>query len=104
MTRPLLADLTADLLRERIDAVRATEVRPGPQCGVAMALEKVQEVDAESADVLRVAFDDDTLPASRLEQLAHELGIDVSAWSIQRHRRGVKGLAGRQGCKCPTTT
>ncbi|MGL5816661.1 MAG: hypothetical protein ACRCYR_03790 [Phycicoccus sp.] len=102
MTSPILAGLTADDVRHLLAGVEADMRRAGPVCGVVAALLEVEAVDPEAAEVLRVAFESDALPAGRLSETCAQLGVSVSEFSIGRHRRALRGAVGRSGCSCKT--
>ncbi len=76
-TAPSLADL-ADPERA------ATLYRKGPPCSISVALETIPE---DQADLLRKALENENARGIDIADALLPFGIDVSAHTVQRHRR-----------------
>ena len=63
------------------EAARARGGSPGPRCTVAVMLETL-------GDELAEAVDDESIPATAVEDEMRDRGYDLSEFSIRRHRRG----------------
>lgn len=84
------------LLGRLVELAEEPRYRPGPPCGVDLAVKKIRETDPTAADQL-VALIDGTVSSSLLSAALREHGIVVSPQSLARHRR--RGAS--NGCRCP---
>lgn len=91
--------MTADQVLERLAGVGGKR-KTGVPCTAAKAVSMAREVDADVAEVIRVALASEGIPAQRLSAELADLGVEVSEYSILRHRRGLRGEKGRSGCRC----
>lgn len=97
VTTKLDANPPADLAGILDDLDEATPLRPGPACGVSVALERIAEQDKAIAEKVAERVDDKRYPATKVAQvLAHRTGVDVQDQTVRRHRR----RGGANGCRC----
>jgi hypothetical protein len=75
-----------------LDEIRAAheEMRPGPRCSVRAILDDLDEEDR--ADLER-ALADRTYPYSVVSEVLRRRGIEIRAYSLSRHHRGLCGCA-----------
>lgn len=96
VTETKLRDTTA--LAERLAALQSGPAQGGGTCTVLAVLTKLRAESPDVAKMLEAAFDDKGTQATGLSTLVRELGYDITAGVIQRHRRR---LSGGGGCRCP---
>lgn len=89
-------DSTANLAADLVALKDRPRAKPGPTCGVTLALRRLAEKDSEVAAALAAAIDNEAVSGSVLAETLGKRGIRVTANSLLRHRR-----RGRyNGCRC----
>lgn len=83
-------------LETALDAARQNPRtrRPGPKCAFSKVL---AALPAQTAAKVALAVDDETNTSAELAEILIAAGFDISAFSVNRHRR--RGEA--NGCRCP---